>query len=117
MEWMHSHALVHLDIAGRNCLVNHESHKVTFIDFELASFVPRNPLKRRFWKPSPIAEGAWPEDSFASNFDPFAADVWSVGTLFQEELKDRVRVASSDPLGAASDVASLGTDQQLARIR
>lgn len=94
VAFIHQLNVAHLDLCERNVLCDQKSGRLTVIDFEMSAVKPElPPTPFTSWK-SRVPEscvGHWPETTDSSKFDPFAADVWSLGFMLLEELPDKVR--------------------------
>lgn len=94
VAFLHTFNVAHLDLSERNVLCDKRNGHLTVVDFEMSAVKPELP-------PSPFTSwkrrvpercvGHWPETTDAPQFDPFAADVWSLGFMLLEEVPDKVR--------------------------
>lgn len=114
LAFLHSNNIAHLDFSDRNVIYNERKQQLKFIDFELSVLRrPQGfPLRSSPWYsriPS-VLVGDWPEDSSSKHFDPFAADVWSIGNMLLNELPDKVRMSLQGPENAYS---SQGTQRRM----
>lgn len=83
---MHNHNIVHLDIKPENILVTNDHH-IKLIDFGFAKHV-KNKKNLYCSKGTPFY--AAPEiDHYESGYDPYKADIWSLGTTFYLMLELR----------------------------
>lgn len=83
---MHSNNIVHLDIKPENILISNDHH-IKFIDFGFAKHVKD---KKSLYCSKGTPFYAAPEiDDFESGYDPYKADIWSLGTTLYLMLELR----------------------------
>lgn len=95
IAFLHEHHIVHLDLADRNVLYNPDTKALTVIDFELSVVRPASlpswliPWDRTIPR---MCRGEWPEKTRSHRFDPYAADIWSLGNMLMNEVPEKVSV-------------------------
>lgn len=93
--FLHEHYIAHLDVADRNVLYDSETKSLTFIDFELSVVRPTSlPSRLTVWHRTipKMCQGEWPENTRSRKFDPYAADIWSLGNMLMNEVPEKVSV-------------------------
>jgi len=84
LENIHSCNVAHQDLKPENIFVDPDTYNVSLLDFGLSSFVDPSEYEYKFCG-SPLYMS--PEQlNKENNYNPFAAEIWSVGTILYEML-------------------------------
>lgn len=97
VNYLHLNGIAHRDIKPENILFNKKTGKIFLIDFNLSKFVnyiDKNKTHSSsvitiYYRPPELVfinKNRFVTESL-SMYDPFAADIWSIGCIFMEFLK------------------------------
>lgn len=97
INYLHSNGIAHRDIKPENILFDKKTEKIFLIDFNLskfANFIDKNKTHSSrvitvYYRPPELVfinKNRFVNENMAI-YDPFAADIWSIGCIFMEFLR------------------------------